>query len=274
MAPNKLNSLKEIFIKACFDKNMSKVKACIELDVDINVQVPDEDEDEFMDKETYGKLEGYSGLHIAIMNDDVNLLELLLSNPNINVNVRNEREQTPILYLLQDKPNIAYYNEVKLEFLKMLLAKDSLNLDVKDFIGTHLTHALMMCDMKIIRELIHNDKMKWNVKNRSEETPIQIALKNDNEEVFRILCKNKAVDKTVLPKIVQRFAVKRRRVEGSECPVCFNSFEKDQQIYQCSKGHFICQDCDPQVQECPTCRSKMIGRAFGFEKFLTTLNSF
>ena len=52
------------------------------------------------------------------------------------------------------------------------------------------------------------------------------------------------------------------------CPVCFTDMKPPIQIYQCTQGHPICQHCKsrPEVTQCPTCRERLVGRAFHIEK--------
>ena len=58
-----------------------------------------------------------------------------------------------------------------------------------------------------------------------------------------------------------------------ECPVCYERFTGQSQVFQCQQGHFICGACRPRAQICPTCRGTMIGRCNGFEQFLQNLNN-
>ena len=42
------------------------------------------------------------------------------------------------------------------------------------------------------------------------------------------------------------------------CPVCFDSLKAPKKIFQCSKGHYVCDMCLEKIRlgnnECPTCR--------------------
>ena len=57
-----------------------------------------------------------------------------------------------------------------------------------------------------------------------------------------------------------------------ECPVCYERFTGQSQVFQCQQGHFLCGSCGPRTHICPTCRGTMIGRCNGFEQFLQSLN--
>ena len=39
-----------------------------------------------------------------------------------------------------------------------------------------------------------------------------------------------------------------------ECPVCMNVAKPP--IYQCEEGHIICQQCKPNLENCPSCNKK------------------
>jgi len=56
-----------------------------------------------------------------------------------------------------------------------------------------------------------------------------------------------------------------------ECPICFDSFQPPKKLVQCVNGHMICLECKqkPQVQECPTCREQLTGRATAYEQLLS-----
>ena len=54
--------------------------------------------------------------------------------------------------------------------------------------------------------------------------------------------------------------------------VCFSQFRRQSEVHQCGQGHFVCGDCRPRVQTCPTCRGALTGRCHGFEEFMQTLN--
>ena len=111
----------------------------------------------------------------------------------------------------------------------------------------------------------------------------QHVLLLPKEAIARILLDNPNLDNSfispILVKIISEKAKitiskssKRKRIETPECPVCFENFNSGQQVWQCSKGHFVCEDCVSGIQSCPQCRGRIVGRSFGFENFLTTLD--
>ena len=74
MAPHKCSEcIHTIFHGACTNGDLEKVIACTTLEVDINCKIGDC---------------GYSGLHCAAIGNSVEVLEFLLTQPNIDVNIK------------------------------------------------------------------------------------------------------------------------------------------------------------------------------------------
>ena len=47
--------------------------------------------------------------------------------------------------------------------------------------------------------------------------------------------------------------VQSKLEELCECPICMK-VPKTGQIFQCKRGHIICEKCNEKCQECPTCK--------------------
>ena len=57
-----------------------------------------------------------------------------------------------------------------------------------------------------------------------------------------------------------------------ECPVCFNPYQKGQEIKQCSNGHHVCADCEAKIKRlCPQCRGPIQSRNRALEMMLEYL---
>ena len=56
-----------------------------------------------------------------------------------------------------------------------------------------------------------------------------------------------------------------------ECPVCFEEMNTETKIGQCLSGHYLCWKCKSRVQECPSCKLPVDGRAIGMEQYIKTL---
>ena len=89
-------------------------------------------------------------------------------------------------------------------------------------------------------------RMNWNVKDKDGKTPIQVAVDKELDDVVRALVMIEAVDNSMISQVLVRSIFennnKRKRELTSECPVCTNSYRKDQDIYHCAKGHLVCGD--------------------------------
>ena len=59
-----------------------------------------------------------------------------------------------------------------------------------------------------------------------------------------------------------------------DCPVCFDTTHSIP-VYQCTNGHFVCNDCIPKLKECPICRNDSPPiRSQKFEAFLKEKESY
>ena len=68
------------------------------------------------------------------------------------------------------------------------------------------------------------------------------------------------------------------RLPKPECPVCFEEMKPGTKIAQCLSGHLICWSCKDiisfhGVEQCPSCKLPVNGRAYGMENYIKTLFS-
>merc|ERR1712062_299414 len=75
-------TVKEIFLKACERNELNKVRSVLTLDADVNWR-----------KDNIG----WSGLHIAARDNYGELLELLLAQTGVDVNIRDNLNNTPLM---------------------------------------------------------------------------------------------------------------------------------------------------------------------------------
>jgi E3 ubiquitin-protein ligase SIAH1 len=55
-------------------------------------------------------------------------------------------------------------------------------------------------------------------------------------------------------------------IEPLRCPVCLK-YSFGLKIFICRKGHSVCENCQPDLDECPTCRGRPPQtRNFGLEE--------
>ena len=47
-----------------------------------------------------------------------------------------------------------------------------------------------------------------------------------------------------------------------DCPVCLEMMAPPRKIFECERGHLLCEDCmkRPEIRTCPTCRGLLRGR--------------
>lgn len=49
----------------------------------------------------------------------------------------------------------------------------------------------------------------------------------------------------------------RKLISEFECTVCLDVPHKNSKIFQCNRGHLVCQECHDRLQLCPTCKKKL-----------------
>ena len=133
--------------------------------------------------------------------------------------------------------------------------------------------------LELIETLKDDHRMNWNAKDKDGKTPIQVALDKELDDVVRALVMIQSVDTSMISPVLVRSVKevqnlkkrKREGISGAGCPVCTTDYKKDQHIFQCAKGHFVCGDCRPRLEHCAECRGRITGRAHGFEKFISSL---
>jgi len=329
--------ISEIFLKACEEMDIEKIKSCLTLDVDINCTDKD----------------GHSGLYKVLGSWMVKrkreVVDLFLQNPDLDIELVNREKilgrvwyadqvrelcnlpgidvnagnplgvaaivnNKDIIKILAEKPELNWNNNenggypiiAALDFgyhevVELLLEQPTLDLNVIDCRGKSVAHVAVEylrkkalkrlgwgCDVsspiKSVELLSKDPRVNWNAKDRNGKTPVMIALRNEETEMLKILIKTPGVDlgdiikvkegNDLLKEMLKEADETKQRLLSSvpECPVCLSQFRKDSQVFQCSKGHFVCRECQPRIQHCPVCRNRMIGRSFGFEKFLRNMN--
>ena len=74
-------TLKQIFLESCEGNEFNKVRSALTLDADVNWHDDD----------------GWTGLHFAAHHNYEELLELLLVQTGVNVNMKDNNKETPLL---------------------------------------------------------------------------------------------------------------------------------------------------------------------------------
>lgn len=157
-------TVRELFLKACEDKNLDMVSTILSYGADVNWK---------------GRHFGWSGLHWAVNNNCTQLLEELLETGNIDVNTTDAEQETPLMRACQLGQE---------EMVRSLCLADGVNLNLRDNRGkTALLHAvaegLTGC-VEIFRE---TDGIDWNARDEDGESALSVAVDQGSAEILKII---------------------------------------------------------------------------------------
>ncbi|CAF0858471.1 unnamed protein product, partial [Brachionus calyciflorus] len=136
------------------------------------------------------KKDGFSALHLACLNNHYDLVRVLIENGNLNINIKNDAEQTP-LHLAVDRLN---YDIVKLlcTFKYPTDNKNRCNLNAQNKDGDSPLHCLLrnfsLCQLKLSNEtnliiISENRQMYQKIAYLLIENGSNIFLKNKNQQI-------------------------------------------------------------------------------------------
>ena len=174
-------SLRERFLNACWGSDLVNVKDCLEMGVDVNTV-----------SEIYGH--ALSGLAVAAFKDYPELLDLLLSQPGINVNLPTRHsfissEWTPLMFACQMGNH---------EIVRKLLQMPGIDILYKDEDGWTALHvAAHWGSSKCLEELAKIPGVNWNCKDVDGQTPLYRALLCGHPDFARIIASQPRVDVAV-----------------------------------------------------------------------------
>eukprot|EP00092_Neocalanus_flemingeri_P016718 GFUD01018081.1.p1 GENE.GFUD01018081.1~~GFUD01018081.1.p1 ORF type:complete len:446 (-),score=97.13 GFUD01018081.1:359-1696(-) len=101
------------------------------------------------------------------------------------------------------------------------------------------------------------------------------AIQDDHEHVKNNLKKQISEIRSIMKTLKLKLSSITTSLELNcpECPICFESFQPPKKIIQCVNGHLLCLECrqKPEVQDCPTCREGLTGRATAYEQLLSQM---
>jgi len=210
--------------------------------------------------------DGWTAAFQAVANRELECVKVLSAIPGVNWNIKENHGWSPMASAL---------NNGFVEILKILLTIQSIDFGITDGQNRSIAQIAVegsgrnrndyMEDSLLCLELLSREsRVNWNVRNGNGETPIMYTWKNRKSEMFKILAK--------IPTIDMDSFMQDSFNTAPECPVCFEKFTRNDNIFQCIQGHFVCERCYEQIQNCPKCRGQMIGRAHDFEQFFQTLH--
>ncbi|GMG16917.1 unnamed protein product [Aspergillus oryzae var. brunneus] len=131
--------------------------------------------------------DGKSALHLAVDNNDHNLVKLLLDQPGIDVNIQdNVENSTPL------------HNAVELareSIVKLLLGQQGINPNVRDSYGDTALHiAAKFGDPSIAKLLLNKPGLEINMRDHHGQTPLWWATKNNHLSLVKQLLAESHVD--------------------------------------------------------------------------------
>ena len=293
-----VDSLRENFLRSCYTFNdrrssseLESLKVLIKdfrLNVNTIITYDEMEKHKREERMRISHLLEQSALHLAIKNKSMKLLRFLLKEPRIDVNIQTKVLPPPLLYLIQTCKGDSRCQEFCIYALDRLLRMRFLNLDVKDVYGDFLVHKIVDNSfnnghiLSFVTALSADKRMNWNRRNVHGETAVELAMRNEDATLLFALCKIPEVEDSFIKRLVQysyqentqqQPESKVQRPKLPECPVCYEVFRSGQHVFHCAQGHFVCGNCRPRMNHCAECRGQIIGRAFGMEKLITTLDN-
>ena len=178
-----------------------------------------------------GQYKGRTPLHFACISGNIEIVKMLLDHPKININIKDDNEWVPLQYAV-------YHGNT--EIVSLLLDKDGIDVNAKSNDGNNLLHLACMSDTKETVECILNspsiiETIDPNAKGLNDETPLQIALENQNTDIVLLLLNYKSN-----PVKSGRKSKKKNTDDEQQSEVDPNILTNDEKlplIFACKKGN-------------------------------------
>jgi len=203
-------------------------------------------------------IDGATAAMRCVIRDNADCLAELLRIPGVDINLKDNNGYAAI--------HIAVICN-SLKCLKILLKTDTVDVNLKNGRGNT---AAMMCLIENKRDMFNammeSDKVDLTIKNAENMTLEEIARSKSDTEALKLFPGTMGHQVETLAANMRNMQMQRRRFK--ECRVCMDDLVPDRELYQCTRGHIICGNCMPRIQQCPKCRGPMMGRAHDFEEFL------
>ena len=125
--------------------------------------------------------DGITPLMIAISKNKVDFVELFLSHPKIDVNVRSKHGFIPLSIALENK-------NIDIRIIKLLLDRPELNVNAKFGIGgTALEYAIAYGNTEIVKLLLDRKDLNVNIPDISGFRPIKKVILTDKIDILKLL---------------------------------------------------------------------------------------
>ena len=181
---DRIFNLNFMFLSYCEQNNIEKVKFYLNLGANVN-----------------SKLNYYSALYFAVKNNSEELLEVILSQPGVDVNIRCTRGNTPLI-------DACRRGNVNIVRRLCQVREINPNITTSRFRETALSYAIYRNEIecvKILSTLTHIP-VDWNIRNIFGEYPIIMSLKYSEIEIFQILLSAPGIDLSVTDDIGRSIA--------------------------------------------------------------------
>lgn len=125
-------------------------------------------------------------LSYAAMNNQVDIVKILLSHPDISVDERDNNNNTPLM--------VAVLNS-SIDVVKLLIKDGRSDVNASDWKGmTSLHYCARFGNVKILRILLSHGKIQITRSDKSKRLPIHIAAHYGNWKIIEELVQNSDVD--------------------------------------------------------------------------------
>ena len=174
-------ALKSVFLKSCYEGNEDKVKACITLEVNVNCIGLTREED--YQNENEGRIwKSSPGIYKAAVHNWIKIVEMLLGQPDINVNKTDDTDNTTLHAACWQRTS-------RTQIIKALCNEPKIKLNLKDKLGrTPAFRAVANGHVSNLKALKNFTGVDWNTKNNQGYSPLMWAVKEEyTEEVAELL---------------------------------------------------------------------------------------
>ena len=156
--------INKLFLESCKTDDIQKVIACVTLNVDVN----------FRDNE------GKSALNHVCSKNSKDCLEFLLSQPDIDVNIKAKNNATPLI--------ISCYNGYS-DIAWRLCQEPTINLNCQDnYKGcTAAAMAVFWNKINCVNVLKNVDGVDWNIPTKNGNSPAMLAARKGHADILNIL---------------------------------------------------------------------------------------
>lgn len=132
---------------------------------------------------------GATALFVSSSNNHIGIVELLLAHPEIDINIANKEGLTP-LHVSSRFNNI--------EVVKLLLSRPEINVNTiateKVYKETPLHSATERVNIEVVEMLLDHPDIDPNIKNKDQDTPFFLACKFGNIDILKLFLKYDNID--------------------------------------------------------------------------------